>query len=49
VVALHTLWDTLSNVVVFVVLAIVSLGWLFWTLHRYNTFAERNAADAAVR
>ena len=39
-VVLHTLWDTFSGAVVFVVLAVVSLGWLFWALHRYKTFAE---------
>jgi RsiW-degrading membrane proteinase PrsW (M82 family) len=40
-VVLHTLWDTFSGVLVFVVLAIISLGWLFWALHRYKAFADR--------
>jgi protease PrsW len=41
-VVLHTLWDTFSGLVVFIVLAIISLGWLFWALHRYKAFAERS-------
>ncbi|HET6529072.1 MAG TPA: PrsW family glutamic-type intramembrane protease [Actinoplanes sp.] len=40
-VVLHTLWDTFSGVIVFLVLATVSLGWLFWALHRYKAFADR--------
>ena len=42
-VVLHTLWDTFSGLLVYVVLAIISLGWLFWALHRYRAFAERGA------
>jgi len=41
-VILHTLWDTFSGLLVFIVLAIISLGWLFWALHRYKAFAERS-------
>ncbi|GLY94318.1 PrsW family intramembrane metalloprotease [Actinoplanes sp. NBRC 103695] len=40
-VILHTLWDTFSGVVVFAVLAVISLGWLFWALHRYRAFSDR--------
>jgi protease PrsW len=39
-VILHTLWDTFTGVVPFIILAIISLGWLFWALHRYNAFGE---------
>ncbi|MEV6492103.1 PrsW family intramembrane metalloprotease [Actinoplanes sp. NPDC051633] len=39
-VILHTLWDTFSGALVFVILGIISLGWLFWALHRYRAFAE---------
>jgi len=41
-VVLHTLWDTFSGLVAFLVLALISLGWLFWALHRYKAFAERS-------
>ena len=41
-VVLHTLWDTFSGLVTFLVLAVISLGWLFWALHRYKAFAERS-------
>ena len=44
-VVLHTLWDTFSGVVVFVILAAVSLGWLFWSLHRYKAFGERTSHE----
>ncbi|WSK51933.1 hypothetical protein OG423_02390 [Micromonospora zamorensis] len=40
VVVLHILWDTFSGSLVFVVLAIISIGWLFWELRRYRTFVE---------
>ena len=39
-VALHTAWDTFGGVVPFIILAIISLGWLFFALHRYRAFAE---------
>jgi len=48
-VILHTLWDTFSGPVVYVVLAIVSLGWLFWALHRYRAFAELNSRTAPAQ
>src|SRR4051794_34943669 len=41
-VILHTLWDTFSGVIPFIVLAIVSLGWLFWALRRYRAFDEHS-------
>jgi protease PrsW len=39
-VALHTAWDTFGGTIPFVILAIISLGWLFVALHRYRAFAE---------
>ncbi|WP_212999455.1 PrsW family intramembrane metalloprotease [Winogradskya consettensis] len=39
-VAMHTAWDTFSGVIPFIILAILSLGWLFAALHRYRAFAE---------
>ncbi len=48
-VALHTLWDTFSGVPTFVVLATISLGWLFWALHRYKAFGERTLAGEPLR
>jgi RsiW-degrading membrane proteinase PrsW (M82 family) len=39
-VALHTCWDTFEGLIPFIILAIISLGWLFYALHRYRTFAE---------
>jgi RsiW-degrading membrane proteinase PrsW (M82 family) len=47
-VILHTLWDTFSGVIPFVILAIVSLGWLFWALHRYRAFGEHALAAEPV-
>lgn len=43
-VVLHALWDTFSGVPTFVILAVISLGWLFWSLRRYRTFADDRAA-----
>lgn len=40
-VILHTLWDTFTGLFAFSILAIISLGWLFWALHRYKAFAGR--------
>ena len=42
-VALHTAWDTFGGVIPFIILAILSLGWLFLALHRYRAFAEHSA------
>lgn len=42
-VAMHTAWDTFQGVIPFIVLAILSLGWLFGALHRYRAFAEHTA------
>jgi RsiW-degrading membrane proteinase PrsW (M82 family) len=39
-VAMHTAWDTFGGVIPFVILAVLSLGWLFIALHRYRAFAE---------
>ncbi|WP_306209972.1 PrsW family intramembrane metalloprotease [Actinoplanes sp. RD1] len=39
-VALHTAWDTFGGTIPFIILAIISLGWLFVALHRYRAFAE---------
>jgi protease PrsW len=40
-VILHTLWDTFTGIPTFIVLGIISLGWLFWALHRYKAFGDR--------
>jgi protease PrsW len=48
-VVLHTLWDTFSGVAVFIVLAFISLGWLFWALHRYRAFAETQSRLAPAQ
>ena len=39
-VILHTCWDTFNNLPAFLILAALSLGWLFVELHRYRTFSE---------
>jgi len=39
-VALHASWDTFGGIIPFVILAVVSLGWLFLALHRYRAFAD---------
>lgn len=41
-VVLHTLWDTFTGIPTFIVLGIISLGWLFWALHRYKAFGDRS-------
>jgi RsiW-degrading membrane proteinase PrsW (M82 family) len=41
-VAMHTAWDTFGGPIPFVILAILSLGWLFLALHRYRAFAEHS-------
>ncbi|MEU8424127.1 PrsW family intramembrane metalloprotease [Micromonospora sp. NPDC048835] len=45
VVVLHTLWDTFTGSLVFVVVAIASIGWLFWELHRYRTFNDHPVGE----
>lgn len=40
VVALHTLWDAFPGLLTFVVLALVSVGWLLWEMHRSRTPEE---------
>jgi RsiW-degrading membrane proteinase PrsW (M82 family) len=47
-VVLHTLWDTFSGVIPFIILAVVSLGWLFWALHRYRAFGDHRLAAEAL-
>jgi hypothetical protein len=39
-VVLHTLWDSFGGLITYVVLAVVSLGWLFLALRRYRAFGE---------
>lgn len=39
-VALHAAWDTFDGIVPFIILAIISLGWLFLELRRYRAFDE---------
>jgi protease PrsW len=39
-VVLHTCWDSFPSLIAFVILAVLSLGWLFLALRRYRTFAE---------
>jgi RsiW-degrading membrane proteinase PrsW (M82 family) len=41
-VALHTAWDTFGGLIPFLILAVLSLGWLFVALHRYRTFNEHS-------
>ncbi|PZM97090.1 MAG: PrsW family intramembrane metalloprotease [Actinobacteria bacterium] len=41
VIALHTVWNTFPGAVTFVVLALVSVGWLLWELHRSRTPEEQ--------
>ena len=35
-----------SGPIPFIVLAVISLGWLFWALHRYRAFSEAESPDA---
>ena len=42
-VVLHTCWDTFPGLVAFLVLAVLSLGWLFLALRRYRTFGDSAA------
>jgi protease PrsW len=39
-VALHTLWDSIGAVIPFIIVALVSITWLFLALRRYRAFAE---------
>jgi RsiW-degrading membrane proteinase PrsW (M82 family) len=41
-VVLHTCWDTFNGVITYIVLGVISLGWLFLALHRYRAFAEHS-------
>jgi RsiW-degrading membrane proteinase PrsW (M82 family) len=42
-VILHTCWDTFGGIIPFIILAIISLGWLFLTLRHYRAFEELSA------
>lgn len=39
-VVLHTCWDSFGGLVTYLILAAISLGWLFLALARYRTFSE---------
>jgi RsiW-degrading membrane proteinase PrsW (M82 family) len=39
-VVLHTLWDSFGGLLTYLILAIISLGWLFLALRRYRAFSE---------
>ena len=39
-VVLHACWDTFPGLIAFIILAIISLGWLFLALRRYRTFGD---------
>ena len=39
---MHTAWDTFGGVLPFIILAVLSLGWLLLALHRYRAFAEHS-------
>jgi RsiW-degrading membrane proteinase PrsW (M82 family) len=41
-VILHTAWDTFPGLAAFIILAVISLGWLFLALRRYRAFAEHD-------
>ncbi|HEY8532775.1 MAG TPA: PrsW family glutamic-type intramembrane protease [Micromonospora sp.] len=41
VIALHTVWNTVPGAITFVVLAVLSFGWLLWELHRSRTPEEQ--------
>jgi RsiW-degrading membrane proteinase PrsW (M82 family) len=47
-VILHTCWDTFSGIIPFIILAIISLGWLFIELRRYRAFDELHAGRSPV-
>lgn len=48
-VALHALWDGVTSRFTYFLLAAVSLGWLFYELHRSNTLTWHNAPPNARR
>lgn len=47
-VILHTCWDTFSGIIPFVILAVISLGWLFIELRRYRAFDELTNTRAPI-
>jgi RsiW-degrading membrane proteinase PrsW (M82 family) len=46
-VALHALWDTIGTEIAYVVLGLISMGWLLIVLHRYRTFDTARQTAAA--
>jgi RsiW-degrading membrane proteinase PrsW (M82 family) len=48
-VVLHTCWDTFGGILPFIILAIISLGWLFLALHRYRAFADLSLRGSPER
>jgi len=47
-VALHAGWDTFGSVPAYVVLAVISLGWLTLALRRYRAFGDRLAEPSLL-
>jgi RsiW-degrading membrane proteinase PrsW (M82 family) len=47
-VVLHTCWDTFEGLIPFLILAVISLGWLFFMLRRYRAFADHDLRLRAV-
>jgi protease PrsW len=47
-VILHTCWDSFQGVIPFIVLALISLGWLSVALRRYRAFDELVGGRQAV-
>ncbi|MFF5085318.1 PrsW family intramembrane metalloprotease [Actinoplanes sp. NPDC000266] len=43
-VILHTCWDTFGGTLTYIILAVISLSWLFLALWRYRVFAEHRTA-----
>jgi RsiW-degrading membrane proteinase PrsW (M82 family) len=47
-VVLHTCWDTFGGIIPFIILAVISLGWLFLVLRHYRAFEELSAGREAL-
>jgi RsiW-degrading membrane proteinase PrsW (M82 family) len=47
-VALHTLWDSIGTAVAYLVLAVVSMGWLLLEMRRYRVFVGASRAAVPV-
>jgi hypothetical protein len=43
-VTLHTVWDSIGTVIVYVLLAVASVGWLLLEIRRYRAFGQDTAA-----